>query len=374
MVEVSVVIPTKNEEQSIGKCLEKVQNVFKKNKIDGEIIVSDSSTDQTPVIARSYGARVVTPDKLGYGYAYLHGFKHARGDYIIIGDADNTYDFYDIPRLLEPLKKGEADMVIGSRLRGTIKKGSMPWLHQYIGNPLLTFILNRLFKAGVSDSHSGFRSFTKDALLKMNLRTTGMEFASEMIIEATRNKLRIAEVPIVYHPREGNSELSSFSDGWRHLKFMFVSCPKYLFTMPGIILFMAGLSVMLLTMAGMVLGFAGGSILTFITGSLFAIVGYQLFALGIFADIHAYQRGYSEINEITKSVLGIFKLERFALAGTSLFGVGMIPILHILTSYTREGYEVLKVLDPLTTIIALTAVVIGVQTVFYSFFLAAMSE
>jgi len=262
MVEVSVVIPTKNEEQSIGQCLKKVQDVFKEKKIDGEVIVSDSSTDRTPEIARSYGAKVVTPDKLGYGYAYLHGFKHAKGDYIIIGDTDNTYDFYDIPRLLEPLERGDADMVMGSRLNGTIKPGAMPLLHQYIGNPLLTFILNRLFRAGVSDSHSGFRSFTKNALLKMNLRTTGMEFASEMIIEVTRKKLRIAEVPIVYHPREGNSELSSLSDGWRHLKFMFISCPKYLFTMPGIILFMAGLSVMLLTMAGMVLGFTESSIST----------------------------------------------------------------------------------------------------------------
>ncbi len=364
MTEISVIIPTKNEEKTIGICLEKIQNVFKENKIDGEIIVSDSSTDQTPVIARSYGAKVVTPDKIGYGYAYRYGFKHASGDYIIIGDADNTYDFYDIPRLLEPLRKGEADMVIGSRLKGTIKKGAMPWLHRYIGNPFLTFVLNCLYRAGVSDSHSGFRAIRKDALEKMNLRTVGMEFASEMIVEAVRKDLRIREVPITYHPRRGESNLSSFSDGWRHLKFMLISSPEYLFTLPGITLFLSGLSVMLLTW----LTGSPENTLTFITGSLLTIVGYQLFALGIFADIHAAQQRDHEINRITERVLKIINPKRSAAAGTGFLTLGIMPIIEILDGQ-MPGYGG----SSLTTIAALTAALIGIQTIFYSFFLAIIT-
>ena len=161
--ELSVVIPTKNEEKSIGICIQKIQKVFNEHHIDGEIIIADNSIDNTPEIAKSLGAKVIIPDKLGYGNAYRFGFEHASGDYIIMGDGDNTYDFTAIPRLLEPLKRGEADLVLGSRFKGEIKKGAMPWHHQYIGNPFLTWLFNRANKSNLSDTHSGFRAFTREA-------------------------------------------------------------------------------------------------------------------------------------------------------------------------------------------------------------------
>ena len=183
MPEVSVVIPTKNEEKSIGICIEKIQKVFNEHHIDGEIIIADNSTDNTPEIAKSMGAKVIVPDELGYGNAYRFLFEEASGDCIVMGDGDNTYNFTDIPKLLEPLKKGEADLVMGNRFKGEIKTGAMPWHHQYIGNPFLTWIFNRANKSNLSDTHSGFRAFTREAYDKMrtDLKTTGMEFASEML-------------------------------------------------------------------------------------------------------------------------------------------------------------------------------------------------
>lgn len=221
MVKVSVIIPSLNEVETIDTCIEKVKTVFSKYELDGEIIVADNSDDGTSKIARSLGAIVVTPERRGYGYAYLYGFKHTKGEYLVIGDADDTYDFMEMPTLLEPLKKGEADFVIGTRLNGKIEAGAMPWHHRWIGNPFLTWFLNISFNAGVSDAHSGFRAITREALSKMNLEADGMEFSSEMIIEAVKRGLRIKEVPITYYKRKSNnSKLSSFSDGWRHLRFM----------------------------------------------------------------------------------------------------------------------------------------------------------
>nr|WP_276411620.1 glycosyltransferase family 2 protein [Halomicroarcula sp. XH51] len=208
--EMSVVMPTLNEEEGIVECVRRIRTAIEALEIYTEIVVSDSSTDRTPTIARSLGARVVTPDQYGYGYAYRYAFDRTRGEYIVMGDADTTYDFESIPRLLEPVRNGDADICMGSRLKGTIEKGSMPTLHKHIGNPLLTKFLNSFYGAGVSDAHSGFRVFSREALETLDLRSNGMEFASEMIMEAGAKGLEIAEVPIVYHEREGEETLESF--------------------------------------------------------------------------------------------------------------------------------------------------------------------
>lgn len=218
MVEVSVVLPCRNEERGIGKCIEKIKTVFNEQHIDGEIIVSDSSSDRSGEIARGMGVRVVRHEREGYGNAYLQALDKAGGNFVIIGDADNTYDFLEIPRLLNKLKN--SDFVIGSRMKGDIKKGAMKSLHRHVGNPLLNSMFNLLYGTRITDTHSGFRGIRREKLSMLRLGSPGMEFALEMIIEAKRNGLIISEVPISYYPREGFSKLNSFRDGWRHVKFI----------------------------------------------------------------------------------------------------------------------------------------------------------
>lgn len=219
---ITVILPCRNEEKTVGECIKKIQKVFSENKIKEEIIVSDSSSDNSAAIAKKMGVKVVKHDKEGYGYAYQAGIKHAKGNIIIIGDADNTYDFSEIPKLLS--KAQWNDIVIGSRIKGKIHKRAMPWLHRYIGNPLISFILRLLFGSKVSDTQSGFRLIKKEAWEKLNLQTTGMEFATEMIIRATKQGMKITEVPIKYYPRKigSQSKLRTFKDGWKHLRFMFL--------------------------------------------------------------------------------------------------------------------------------------------------------
>src|SRR6185312_14080694 len=212
----------------------------------GEVIVADNgSDDRSAELAREAGALVVHEPRRGYGSAYLAGFAAARGEYIVMADADLTYDFADIPRFVEQLEAG-AQLVMGDRM-DNIHPGAMPWLHRYVGNPILTGVLNLFFRTGVSDAHCGMRGFRRDILPVLDLRTTGMEFASEMVIRASKEKLRIAEFPIEYHPRGGESKLSSFRDGWRHLRFLLVHSPNHLFILPGAL--SAGLGALVLLVA-----------------------------------------------------------------------------------------------------------------------------
>lgn len=219
-VNVSVVMPCRNEETTIMKCIKKIRYVLKKRGIYGEIIVSDSSSDNSAEIARGLNVIVIKHNKKGYGNAYLEALKHAKGEFIVIGDADNTYDFLEMPVFLDALDEGY-DFVIGSRLRGEILPGSMKWLHQYVGNPMLNAIFNLFYKTSLSDTHCGFRAFRKDVLDKLDLKSKGMEFALEMVIKTAKNGFKMKEIPITYYPREGGiSKLNSFRDGIRHLLFM----------------------------------------------------------------------------------------------------------------------------------------------------------
>ena len=238
-------------------------------------------------------ARVVHQSLRGYGAAYLAGISAAEGQYIIIGDSDDTYDFTDLERFITPLREGY-DFVIGSRLKGKILPGAMPKLHRYIGNPVLTGILNLLFRSGGSDAHCGMRSFTQDAYQQMELRTTGMEFASEMVINATKANLKIAEVPITYYPREGESKLNSFRDGWRHLRFMLMLSPTYLFLIPGILLFLLGLVATVALLPGpLQIGGRAYDIHVMVLTCLLCLLGYQLLLLGFSARSLSLFRGFS---------------------------------------------------------------------------------
>jgi len=372
LVEVSVVIPSLNEAGTIGVCIEKVKTVFRQYGIDGEIIVADNSDDDTPRIARSLGAKVVTPDRRGYGYAYLYGFKHAKGKYIVIGDADNTYDFLEMPRLLEPLMKGEADIVIGSRFRGEIKNGAMPWLHRYVGNPVLTGFLNLFFKAGVSDAHCGLRAIRRDALEKMSLRSHGMEFASEMIVEAVRRKLRIMEVPVTYYRRESSgSKLNSFSDGWRHLKFMLIYAPTYLYLFPGLIFCVFGALIMLLSFFRVYIGYVPG-FHSMIVGSLLVIVGYQVMFLGLFAKIYGVHVDLFDADRVAEFILKHASLEKGAIIGVTIFLVGFVYSAYLVARWVGSGFAVLPLKEE--DMIGFTLLILGLQTFFNSFFLSMLSN
>jgi len=359
-IEVSVVLPSKDEEENIGVCIDKVRKVFDSNGIVGEIIVSDSSKDRTPIVAKDLGAKVITPDRKGYGYAYAFAFGHAKGKYVVIGDADDTYDFMEMPTLLEPLKKGEADLVIGSRFEGKIEEGAMPWHHRWIGNPVLTRFLNLFFKAGVSDAHSGFRAITKEALKKLDLVSDGMEFASEMIIEAVDKGLRIKEVPISYYRRKNDdSKLSSFSDGWRHLKFMLIHAPDYLFVYPGVFLLFFALFLMFSALLNVNVGYLPGAH-SMVAGCLLTITGYQAVFFGLFAKVY---RG--------KGMPLFLTLERGATVGAVIFIAGAIYVGYLVLGWVSSGFRSLPPIQ--LDILGLTFVVLGIQTFFSSFMLSLIS-
>ncbi|WP_137284596.1 glycosyltransferase family 2 protein [Halorussus salinisoli] len=367
----SVVMPTLNEEEGIAECIERIENGIEEIGITTEIIISDSSTDRTPEIAREMGARVVEPDEPGYGYAYQYAFERTRGDYIAIGDADTTYDFEDLPRLLKPVVHGEVDMVMGSRLDGEIMPGAMPKLHQYIGNPLLTKFLNVFYGAGVSDAHSGFRVLSKEALETLDCTTTGMEFASEMIMEAGAKNLTIEEVPITYHEREGDATLESFRDGWRHVRFMLENAPGYLFSVPAMGLFTIGLLTMGLSLTNISVGGVTFGSYTMIAGSLCTIASYQLGSLAIFSAVAADPIREPQ-DPLTTWVLDRFKLEHGALLGLLVFGAGALHTGYLMYNWVTSGFTQLPVIA--TNLVPFTALVLGIQTVSYSFFLSIIAS
>jgi len=234
--EISVILPCRNEEQALPFCLKQIKETIKKNNLSAEIIVSDSSTDKSPEIANRENLVLVKHDKEGYGMAYLEAFKIAKGKYIFMADADGTYDFGEIPNFIRYLKEGY-DLVLGNRFAGEIEKGAMPLQNKYLGNPILSGILRFFFKTKIKDSQSGMRAITKKALQKLNLQTAGMEFASETIIKALKNNLKIKEIPINYYKRKGLSKLRPFSDAWKHIRFMLLYSPLFLFFIPRFPLF-----------------------------------------------------------------------------------------------------------------------------------------
>lgn len=375
MVEVSVVIPTLNEEKTIGICIDKIKKIFQENKIKGEIIVSDSSSDNTPKIAASKGAKVVHPKERGYGNAYLEGINASKGDYIIIGDADNTYDFLEIPKFLDPLRDKNADFVIGNRFSGGIKKGAMPWMHRYIGNPLLTKILNLFFHGKVSDAHCGMRSFTRDAWEKLGLKTGGMEFASEMIIKAIQKGLLIKEVPITLYPRTGSPpKINSFNDGWRHLRFMMLLAPNYLFMIPGTFLFLSGLILMILLLFGpLLIGNVKLDIHPMILGSLLTLFGFQIVSYSFIVKEYGVTEGLIPESKIIHFYHSRFNLERGLILGGIITTVAFVFNLWILLVWVSSGMGALPPYSLRIAIMALTIFIIGIEIMFTSFVMSVFN-
>jgi glycosyltransferase involved in cell wall biosynthesis len=365
--DISVVLPALNEETTIGISINKIQRVFSEMGIRGEIIVSDSSTDNTPKIASEMGALVVHPPHRGYGYAYLEGFTHARGKYVVIGDADNTYDFLELPLLLKELDKG-ADLVIGSRFRGEIKKGAMIPLHQYIGNPLLTWVLNKVFTTDFSDTHSGFRAIRADALKKLNLQSWGMEFASEMLIKASREGLKITEVPITYYSRETPSKLSSFSDGWRHVRFILLLKPMPFFTIPGVFFAFFGLLMMAAFYAST--EDPSGRTHSFILGAILFTGGFQLLVSGVLIRVYSGVHGFENPEDFVKTLLNYQNLELFLAAGVGMILAGLIIGGFIFWEWIQSGFGPLSQIA--NAVLSLSLVIIGLEISFFAVFISMM--
>lgn len=364
MVEVTIIIPSMNEENTIGEVIQKAKKMLEKTGLNGEIVVVDNSTDKTPEIATKMGAKVIRGVK-GYGKAYLEGFKVAKGKYIVLADADGTYDLSEASKLLEPLIKNEADIVIGSRLKGEIKPGAMPWLHRYIGNPLLTWVMNRLFGTNISDGHSGMRALKRSVIERLNLKCLGMEFASEMLIEAVKRGLRIKEVPITYYPRKGRSKLRSFRDGWRHLRFMLLYSPSVLFFIPGLMGIFTGAVLM-----GYVLLLDPIRTHTIILGSLLSLIGFQLLSFGISNKVYAAEFGLVEPDRITRLFMRYSVLEEGLMLGSALVLFGLFMGWRIFNIWAQSGYGGLNQVNH--AILVLTLIALGLQIIFTSFFISSL--
>ncbi len=365
---VSVVIPCLNEADSIEQCVRSAAQVLENHGISGEVIVADNdSEDGSPRLAAAAGAIVVHEPERGYGSAYLAGFAVARGRYILMADADLTYDFEEIPRFLTELEAG-ADMVIGNRMQN-IHPGAMPWLHRYIGNPLLSGFLNLLFRTGVDDAHCGMRALRTDLLPRLDLRTTGMEFASEMVIRAAKEHLDIRQFPIEYHPREGESKLSSFRDGWRHLRFLLVHSPNHLFIFPGALMAVVGGLVEFVVIARLGLFGRNWDIHALIAGALLAIVGTQVVALGVCA--HAYATYFmNERDRWFDRMRTRYRLEHGLLLGGSLLIAGVAVGAVIVIDWIDHGFG--RLADENLAVLAATLIIVGIQIFFSSFLVSIL--
>jgi glycosyltransferase involved in cell wall biosynthesis len=365
---VSVVIPCLNEAENIEACVARALEGLAAGDLHGEVVVCDNnSTDGSGELAERAGARVVHESRPGYGSAYLAGFAAARGEYIVMADADLTYDFAEIPKFVERLDGG-AQLVMGDRM-DNIQPGAMPWLHRYVGNPILTGVLNLFFRTGVNDAHCGMRALRRDVLPVLDLRTTGMEFASEMVIRAAKEKLVIDEFPIEYHPRGGESKLSSFRDGWRHLRFLLVHSPTHLFLIPGLITTLLGVLISAMVLGRIDVFGRQFDLHTMIAGSILTIVGTQVVGLGLVA--HAYGTYFmGEQDAWFDRMRARFRLEHGLALGGAFILAGIVVGAFIVGTWINRGFGQLS--EERTAVLAATLLIVGIQIFFSSFLLSIL--
>ena len=368
----SVVMPVLNEEEALPACIEKIRKTLDAAGIDGEILVCDNgSTDRSVEICESMGVRVVHQPLRGYGNAYIKGFSEARGRYLIMGDADDTYDFALIPEFLKRLESGKFDFVTGSRYAGG-GDAHITFLHRYVGNPMLTLILNVFFGTRYTDVYCGYRAFTKEAYARIAPVSPGMEFNLELAINAHLAELRIDEIPITLGPRLGESKLNTFKDGWRSLRMMLIYCPNRVFMLPGVLLFVSGMILHLLVLTRL-LNYEGRALST-ITGTfalVLSVLGFQILSLGLHAKTYSWSRRFDKDNSTLSRFYGLFNLEKGLLLGivVALSGVGIL------------GYELLRWIQsnlaplhhPERVPFAATLFIIGTGMVFSSLFISAMA-
>jgi hypothetical protein len=375
-VEVSIVMPCLNEAETLERCIRKAQQAIARHGLQAEIIIADNgSSDGSQQIAALLGARVVAIKEKGYGSALRGGIEAARGRYIVMGDSDDSYDFSEIYPFIEKLRAGH-ELVMGNRFRGGILPGAMPWKHRWIGNPVLTGIGRLFFHCPAGDFHCGLRAFSKDAYQRMELQTTGMEFASEMVIKSTLKGLSIDEVPTVLH-KDGRSRpphLRSWRDGWRHLRFMLLFSPRWMFLWPGAVCFLIGLaaSAMLMHAPVSVAG-VGFDIHTMLVAGFLTLVGYQLLVFGLFTKMYAVTEGFHPPHRLLGKDPHI-NLEWGVLTGIAVGTCGLALLALALYDWREAG---LGALDPRITmrevIPAVVLMMIGLQTIFASFFLSIIT-
>ena len=373
-VEVSVVIPCLNEANSLAFCVEKATKAFCASGLAGEVIVADNgSTDGSIQIAEERGARVIHVPERGYGAALRAGIAAARGPFIVMGDADDSYDFTDVPRFVQKLREGY-EVVLGNRFRGGIKPGAMPPLHKYFGNPGLTALLNTFFHSHIGDSYCGMRGFTRSLYDRLDVRSTGMEFALEMIIKAAQIGARITEIPIILWPdKRGRApHLRSFRDGWRSLRFMLLYAPNWLFLLPGAALSVAGLALVFWLLPGprTISPRVTLDIHTMIFGVIFTLLGSQILSIGAFAKVFSYAERFDRGSVSLKRALRRVTLESGLLAGGLLFLAGLTGCAWITWKWAASGfgplYEVRQILFWSMWLF------LGMQVIFSSFFLSML--
>lgn len=377
-IELTVVMPCLNEAETIGTCISKAMNWMKQNSVSGEVVIGDNgSTDGSQALAEGLGARVIAVPRKGYGSALMGAIEAARGKYVIMGDSDDSYDFANLGPFLEQLRNGY-DLVMGNRFKGGIAEGAMPFLHRYLGNPVLSFIGRLFFNCPVRDFHCGLRGFRQDLVTLLDLKTTGMEFASEMVVKSTLFKLKITEVPTTLS-KDGRSRpphLRTWRDGWRHLRFLLIYSPRWLFLYPGIFLMALGLILGILIIQGP-LGLFQHVYFdtnTLLYAGAFTIIGFQALTFGVFTRTYAVEAGFLPVKDSLERMISKFSVEMGLIIGLLIFLAGLSGTFYSLYVWEQSNFgqldypKILRVVIP-----SVVSIIIGLQTVLSSFFLGVLS-
>lgn len=379
-LELSVVMPCLNEADTLGSCVAKALEGIRVAGVRGEVIVADNgSTDGSPQIARTAGARVVDVAERGYGSALMAGIAAARGRWIVMGDADDSYDFREIPRFADRLRAGDA-FVMGCRLPaggGTVAPGAMPALHRWLGNPLFSLLARRWFRAPIHDVYCGLRAFDREVHASLRQRCTGMEFASEMVIKMSLAGVRMSEVPITLH-RDGRvshpPHLRTWRDGWRTLRFYLLLSPRWLFLVPGLVLIIAGLAALFAGWHRLSIGPATFDVSTMLFGSLFVSLGFQAVLLAVFTKVFAINEDLLPPDARLQRMQSSLNLERSLIIGGTALLLGVILLARAVAEWRLRGFGALDTSVTLRVVIpGALLVLLGAQAIFGSFFLGVLA-
>ncbi|WP_046744096.1 glycosyltransferase family 2 protein [Kordia zhangzhouensis] len=375
-LELSIVMPCLNEAETLEICIKKAQSFLEKNHIEGEVVIADNgSTDGSQAIAQRLNARVVAVSEKGYGNALKGGIKAAQGKYVIMGDADDSYDFSALLVFVEKLRAGY-DLVMGNRFKGGIKKGAMPFLHKYLGNPVLSFIGRLFFNSNIGDFHCGLRGFSKAAYEKMQLNTTGMEFASEMIVKSKLNGLSITEVPTILHPdgRTRPPHLHTWSDGWRHLRFLLLYSPRWLFLYPAFFCIILGIVLSsLLIIKPLTIGGVVFDVHTLLYTSGLVIIGFQFLMFYGLTKVFAVENGLLPKSKRYNKLFQFLNLEKGLIIGFLFFFFGIYLSIDGFLTWKATNFSDLKPVETLRTIVpAVFTIMLGFQIILFSFFFSIL--